>query len=62
MRQWRNRGNIPARYWPKIIKAAATKGVALEWEQFVAPSKGEGVGRADHGEPVTTQEAQDRAA
>ena len=39
VRQWRNRGNIPSRYWPKIIKAASLKGQLLEWRQFVAPEK-----------------------
>ncbi len=62
VRQWRNRGNIPARYWPKIIRAAAAKGTDLEWEQFVAPSAGQGMGCADHGKVDTTAEAQDRAA
>lgn len=37
VRQWRNRGNIPPQYWQKIIDAAAVKGVALEWRQFVKP-------------------------
>lgn len=37
VRQWRNRGNIPPRYWAKIIKAAADKGQSLELHQFVAP-------------------------
>lgn len=35
VRQWRNRGNIPPKYWPRIIEAAAGKGAALEWRQFV---------------------------
>jgi hypothetical protein len=35
VRQWRNRGNIPPRYWPKIIEAADRKGATLEWTQFV---------------------------
>lgn len=35
VRQWRNRGNIPPRYWQKIIDAAAAKGHALSWQQFV---------------------------
>lgn len=39
VRQWRNRGNIPSRYWPKIIKAASVKGKLLEWRQFVAPEE-----------------------
>lgn len=37
VRQWRNRGNIPPQYWPKIIAAAAQKGSALAWQQFVPP-------------------------
>ena len=35
VRQWRNRNNIPAKYWPRIIEAAAERGVTLEWHQFV---------------------------
>lgn len=38
VRQWRNRGNIPPQYWPKIITAAAAKGVSLQWQQFVPPA------------------------
>lgn len=37
VRQWRNRGNIPSQYWPKIIEAAALKGKLVEWRQFVPP-------------------------
>lgn len=62
VRQWRNRGNIPPRYWPKIIAAAAAKGSALEWHQFVAPEDAQLSPVLDHGEAFTTQEAQDRAA
>lgn len=37
VRQWRNRGRIPTRYWPKIIeKALECRGVELTLEQFVA--------------------------
>lgn len=35
VRQWRNRGNIPPRYWPKIIAKAAERGHSLDWLQFV---------------------------
>ncbi len=35
VRQWRNRGNIPAVYWQRIIEAAALKGVALDLSQFL---------------------------
>lgn len=35
VRQWRNRGNIPAKYWPKIITAAQTKGAELTLDQFI---------------------------
>lgn len=35
--QWRYRGNIPPRYWPRIIAAAAVKGATLTLEQFVNP-------------------------
>lgn len=38
VRQWRNRGNIPPQYWPKIIEAAALKGKLIEWRQFVPPA------------------------
>jgi hypothetical protein len=37
VRQWRNRGNIPSQYWPKIIEAASRKGTRLEWPQFFPP-------------------------
>jgi hypothetical protein len=37
VRQWRNRGNIPSPYWPRIIAAAEKKGAKLEWTQFVPP-------------------------
>ena len=37
VRQWRNRGNIPPQYWPAIIEAAAKRGKALEWHQFIPP-------------------------
>jgi hypothetical protein len=37
VRQWRNRGDIPSRAWPKIIKAAAAKDVILRLESFLAP-------------------------
>jgi hypothetical protein len=33
VRQWRNRGSIPSRYWPKIIAAAdrrAVTGITLD--------------------------------
>ena len=33
--QWRYRGNIPTRYWPKIREKAATRGVDLPLELFV---------------------------
>lgn len=39
VRQWRNRGNIPSQYWPKIIEAAALKGKLVEWRQFVPPAQ-----------------------
>lgn len=35
VRQWRNRGSIPPRYWPKIIDRAAERGKSLNWRQFV---------------------------
>lgn len=38
VRQWRNRGNIPAQYWPRIIAEAAKRGVTLEWQQFMPPT------------------------
>jgi len=36
VRQWRNRGNIPVRAWPKIIEAAAAKGTTLDLAIFDA--------------------------
>lgn len=35
VRQWRNRGSIPPRYWQRIIDAAAAKGEAIHWTAFV---------------------------
>lgn len=38
VRQWRNRGDIPSRAWPKIIKAAAElRGRELRLEDFLRP-------------------------
>lgn len=37
VRQWRNRGNIPPKYWQRIIDVARAKGSKLEWKQFVPP-------------------------
>lgn len=36
VRQWRNRGNIPPRYWQRIIDAAAAKGKTICWTAFVS--------------------------
>lgn len=36
-RQWRNRGNIPSKYWPRIIDAAAKRDKKLEWTDFIDP-------------------------
>ncbi len=35
VRQWRNRGSIPPRYWQSIIDAAARKRKRIVWQQFV---------------------------
>lgn len=35
VRQWRNRGNIPPRYWSKIIAAAAQRDAALDIATFI---------------------------
>ncbi|WP_156367222.1 carph-isopro domain-containing protein [Novosphingobium sp. KN65.2] len=35
VRQWRNRGNIPPRYWPKIIEKAGIHGAKLDWQDFL---------------------------
>ncbi|HEY8604697.1 hypothetical protein [Tsuneonella suprasediminis] len=38
VRQWRNRGNIPATYWQRIIDAALrVKGARLDLSQFIPP-------------------------
>ena len=34
VQQWRDRGNIPARYYPRIIAAAADRGVRLTLAEF----------------------------
>jgi len=36
VRQWRNRGNIPPKYWQRIIDAAAARGAAVPWTAFMA--------------------------
>jgi hypothetical protein len=36
VRQWRNRGNIPSRYWPKIIEAAQGRGAKLTLAHFIS--------------------------
>lgn len=41
VRQWRNRGNIPPQYWPKIVDAAAKRGTALQLHQFIPPREPE---------------------
>lgn len=46
VRQWRNRGSIHHRYWPKIIAAAAARGFALKADDFLD-------GAADHAAPDT---------
>lgn len=33
--QWRNRGSIPPKYWPKIIKAALDLGHSLTLADFI---------------------------
>jgi hypothetical protein len=35
VRQWRNRRNIPASYWDRIIHEAAKRGVDLQYAQFI---------------------------
>lgn len=35
VRQWRNRGNVPPRYWQAIIDAAAKRGGNLTLAQFI---------------------------
>lgn len=37
VRQWRNRGDIPSRAWPKIIRAAAARGTIVRLEDFLPP-------------------------
>lgn len=38
VRQWRNRGNIPPRYWPRIVDAASKRGSVLTLGQFIPAS------------------------
>ena len=35
VRQWRNRENIPAKYWPTIIAKAAERGHNITAEQLL---------------------------
>lgn len=37
VRQWRNRENIPPRYWQRIIDAAARRGGSVAWTDFLPP-------------------------
>ncbi|HVM38321.1 MAG TPA: hypothetical protein VM265_08045 [Sphingomicrobium sp.] len=37
VRQWRNRGSIHSDHWPKIIKAAASRGARVRPEDFWPP-------------------------
>lgn len=37
VRQWRNRGNIPTRYWSRIIAEAKKRGEDLDMGQFLPP-------------------------
>lgn len=41
VRQWRNRGSIPPRYWRKIIDAASKRGATLTLDDFVPESTSE---------------------
>jgi hypothetical protein len=36
VRKWRNRGNIPVSYWPRITAEAAKRGSTLTNDMFVA--------------------------
>jgi hypothetical protein len=38
VRQWRNRGSIPPRYWLRIIEAAKARGHELTWLQMLGTS------------------------
>src|SRR3546814_12305423 len=38
VRQWRNRGNIPSRYWPRIIAEAKKKRAKPDMSQFIPPA------------------------
>lgn len=44
VRQWRNRGSIHHRYWPKIIAAAAERGHELKAEDFLPSHADDGTG------------------
>jgi hypothetical protein len=37
VRQWRNRGNIPPKYWQRIIDAAELRGANISLAQFMPP-------------------------
>lgn len=39
VRQWRNRGSIPPRYWQPITEAAARKGKTLSANDFLPPEQ-----------------------
>lgn len=35
VRQWRRRGNIPAKYWPRIISSAQQRGSPIDLQDFL---------------------------
>lgn len=54
VRQWRNRGDIPSRAWPKIIKAAAARDRVIVLADFLSPeAKNDLPGHATEESPST---------
>lgn len=38
VRQWRNRGSIPPKYWLRIKEAAEARGKTIDIQSFIPPS------------------------
>lgn len=54
--EWRRRGSIPVEHWPRLVEAAAERGIRLTYEQLVTMHVG---ARAapDIPRPVPAEEA-----
>lgn len=60
--QWRNRGSIPPKYWPKIIKKAAEIGHVLTLADFMSEADSETAAPASPSKPDDFTAAQQSEA